>query len=402
MPTYRCVVTNASGQRKSILRNAETDEEAARSFSTGDWFLVSLSEVSTDTIRTTRTRRYSHETIQEFTDLTSMLLSSGLTLKDALEMEKGIVGAGQLARLVTDLLEPIQKGESFVSAMRSCGESFPPMYRGMISVGDTVGSVEKMFPRLSEYLSQRKKIRDHIVGALTYPIFVLVLAAGGLLGISFFLLPRLYEIFQQIGGDTAQKLQTNARGIAATLRWSSIGLAALLVGIPVSLRIRATTVPFARFVDGAILRIPGIGTVMKSYETMNFAFAMEILVSAGIPLERALEEASAVIGNTAYREAVIAIKDAIMKGDSLSRACSGRNELPRYVTHWVAAGERSGHTRAVFAQIRIYFQADVDRMSDRAMSLVEPVLIVLVGGIVLWLVMSFIVPLFSLYGSVLQ
>lgn len=400
MPTYRCVAADATGKKKEFLKTADSQETASRSFATGDWYLLSVSEEKKKHGALLKSR-YSASVIREFTELTSVLLESGLTLKDALNVEKEIFTGKLRSALLDDIITFIDKGGSFINAIEACGDAFPPVYRGMIRIGDKTGSIEKMFPRLTEYLTEKKKIRDTLLGALMYPALVLTMVIFGMIGISVFLLPKLIELFTQLGGDAAKTLGVNAERMKGTLFAFLLIIVLILIAIPLIRSIKKNDEKFAQRFDSIILHLPWIGTVIRSFQTMNFAFAMEILSAETIPMEIALEEAKAVVSNAAYRHAIEGVRTAVMRGESLASACRERSEFPKYVSRWLSVGERSGRADKVFAQIRKYFQNDTERITSRALALAEPALILVVGGIVLWVVISFVLPLFTIYGSVL-
>jgi type II secretory pathway component PulF len=127
---------------------------------------------------------------------------------------------------------------------------------------------------------------------------------------------------------------------------------------------------------------------------------MEALVRGGVPMELALSEAATIAGNAAFRAAVLRARDRVMKGEPLSAAFRAQGEFPRYMAVWVALGESTGQVDRVFAQVACYFRGDIDRRGAYFLALVEPALILLVGGAVLFFVLFFIVPLFGMYGSI--
>ncbi len=400
MPVYRCIVANKSGDRREMIRSADTEFDAGSAFSTGDWFLVSIYEIDS---RGTgkRGRSIPAGTIREFTEMTSLLLESGLTLREALEIELDFPADPRFISLVEGLLDDIRKGASFAAAIEGPGVSFPPLYRGMIRIGDRIGSVESVFPRLSRYLADRKALRDKLVGASAYPLMVLIFAVLGTMVISFVLLPRVADLFSQLGGAVAEDIRSRMDYAFALFRGFAVFLI-LGTGAAAFLAVRRRGEGrFPIMIDRAILHLPLIGTFVRSSEILNFALAMEILSTSKISLEISLTEAAAVVGNNAFRKEILSLRESVVKGNSLSRACSESRELPPYIARWVAVGEHTGTPERVFAQIRRYFQSDVERFTSRITALIEPVLIILVGLIVLFLILTFVMPLFSLYETLI-
>jgi type II secretory pathway component PulF len=308
---------------------------------------------------------------------------------------------GPLRALSDELLAAVRKGSSFARAVETAGDLFPPIYRGMVAVGDRVGSVERIFPRLASYLKERKALREKIAGALAYPLLVLIVSLVGTVGVVVFLLPRLESIFAGFGGAASNNLRANVRVMNGLLIGFAIFLVIATIASITAAAVRRRNAAFALAIDRTILRIPFLGPFMTSLETLNFSFAMETLVSGGVPIEAAIAEAASVVGNRSYKDAVVRSRSAVLRGEPVSAAFAECPELPPYLSRWIAVGERSGQTEKVFAQIRTYFQGEVDRRTQRFMALVEPALIVLVGLLLLSIVLLFIVPLFSMYGSLL-
>jgi len=120
-----------------------------------------------------------------------------------------------------------------------------------------------------------------------------------------------------------------------------------------------------------------------------------------VPVENAIEEAARVVLNRAFKQALSSVREDLLKGIGLSQAFPKHREFPHYLSQWMLVGEKSGKTERVFTQIRTYFQAEVDRMTGKFMTLIEPALIVLIGGFMIILILGIVLPLFSLYGTIL-
>lgn len=340
-------------------------------------------------------------TVLEFTEMMGLLAESGLSLKDALEVARSMESDGPLRDLSERILEPIRRGRSFAQAVAAAEDAFPPMYRGMIAIGDRVGSLERIFPPLAAYLRQRKALREKTAGALAYPLLVLAVSLVGTLAVVVFVVPRLEIIFEGFGGAAGERLRANVRTMNALLLSAAfLGLAG--IGAAALFRLaRFRSAAAAAFLDRIVLRLPVAGPFAAALETLNFSFAMETLVAGGVPIEAAMEEAAAVAENAAFRAAVLDARRDVVRGIPLSVAFGEREEFPPYLSRWISVGERSGQSVRVFAQVRAYFQGEVDRGMQRFMALVEPALIAAVGIVVLLIVLLLIVPLFSMFGSIL-
>jgi type II secretory pathway component PulF len=399
MKAYRCIVSDRSGTKRELIKYAHSAEDASAAFVSGELFLISITECEDKSVL--RKGSYPRKIVREFTDVTSMLLDSGLDLREALRIESGIVSKGGLSSLVNEILGEIDKGDSFSEAISRRKTTFSPLYAGMVRIGEKIGSMEAVFQRLSAYLRDRKAFRDKMFGALAYPALVLALALAGTAIIAFFLMPQMVDLFKELGGKAAKPLETRIALASAFFNVLSILSLAFGAGLGASFIARRFDERFAAAMDRVILSLPVIGKLMQSWDSLNLSFAMETLSKGGLPLETALSEAATAVGNRAYRAAILAIRESVLKGESLSAAIAARRELPEYLGRWVSVGERSGKTHSVFEQTRRYFQGEIDLISSRLVVLVEPALIVFVGIIILILVLNFVIPLFSLYGSVI-
>lgn len=328
------------------------------------------------------------------------LIASGLSIKDSLEVST-LINDKKLGILSNEILSNIKKGASFANTINNMDSIFPPVYRGIISVGDRIGSVEKIFPRLRMYLETQKKIKDKLKSALIYPIIVLVTAFVAFIAMVLFVFPKLETMFMEFGGEAAVTLQNNLQNLKTGFSVFILCVLALIIVISMLKLTAKNNLTLKYKLDSLLLQLPLAGKYITYYETLNFSFAMETLTSGGVTVDSAITEAQSVVTNEAFSQALSDVNKRIVKGESLSSAFSMHKEFPSYLTKWMLVGERSGNTEQVFSQIRNYFQNEIDLFTSKFMTLIEPALIILIGVFLLILVLTVIVPVFSLYGSIL-
>jgi type II secretory pathway component PulF len=353
--------------------------------------------------------------VLEFTEMMEALLAAGLSLRDSLEMTaraggergggarggRGNAADSGAARAAAVILAGIERGASFAEALCALDPVFPPVYRGMIAVGDRAGSVERIFPRLGAFLRDQKRIREKTAAALAYPALVLCVALAGSLALAVFVLPRLESVFSAFGGGAGDTVRRNIAAIKSAALWLGGGLACAGAGICAVKRLGTRWKGAAEYVDRLVLALPLAGPFIISWETLNLSFAMEALTAGGISVEAGLGEAEAVLSNRHYRNALGKVREAVMNGGSLSAAFSGAGVFPPYFCRWIAVGESSGKSDGVFTQIRIWFQGEIEKQTNRFLLLVEPALIVIIGVLVLVLIMAVVLPLFQAYGNLI-
>jgi type II secretory pathway component PulF len=400
MPLYRCVVAAKAGKKTEVFRQAQSEEELVGAFSGAEEFLVSYRAADEEELYTTK-RKFSKSVILEFTEIMAALLASGTTVRDCLRLCRSISSSPVTGKLCEGLLAGITRGEAFHKALRMYGSSFSSLYQALVRVGEQTGSVAGVFSRLAAYLRSRRKMRGKIMNALLYPCFVLAVALLGSLAIIVIVMPKMAEIFSAFDTEGSGGIRTQLDNIYGML-WMSVGGIALFTGIAVfAFYFRKKSPTFALWVDGVLLRFPLLGSFVLSVQTLDFAFAMEMLTGGGITVANALVESSSVVQNRALRAAVFKVHERLLKGEKLSASFMAYREFPAYIGTWLTVGEKTGEVQQVFRQIREFFQADVDYTSEKLMTMLEPLLTVVVGMIVLFLVVQFVLPVFYLYGTVL-
>ncbi|MBN1243781.1 MAG: type II secretion system F family protein [Spirochaetales bacterium] len=397
MARFRVRLVDADGRRRRDTVEASDAESAIRVVEGKGLIAIG---VEPDERSPHRISRVGGKPLADFTSLSASLLSAGLTLRDALSVVAETAERQDVRKLASDLGTRIDAGSSLHDAFDELGYAVPPVYRGLVRIGERVGALDAVFPRLAAQLESTRAAREKLVAALIYPSIVLLLAIFGLFGLSIWILPRLAAVFGEIGGE-GPSLSDRVGAARAVTTGLVLLLSALSVALAAALVWRGRHEGFARTFDAALLRIPLLGKSLAERASLSFAFAMESLVAGGLPIDEALLESASAVGNRAVAADILAIRESVLKGKPLSQSVEAARRLPRYLGQWFAVGERTGKVEAVFGQLRAYYQRSTERALERAMALVEPGIILLVGMLLLGIVVFFIVPLFSAYGSLL-
>jgi type II secretory pathway component PulF len=360
-----------------------------------------LSKIKKNSNGTERGMKNAKKALLDFTEMMELLIESGLSLKDALEILVSSDRRSAVSFLGSRILELIRQGSSFAEAIQTLDGIFPPVYRGMIKVGDKAGSVEKVFSRLRNYLDRQKTLKDKISAALAYPIMVLALALAGSFALTFFVMPKLETVFGGFGGNSAEEIRQNIHTIKLLLSCFTGGIVVAVPVVTILFHLSKAYQKLGLIFDNLLLRIPILGAFLSIRESMNFSFAMEVLTSGGVPVETALAEAAVAVSNMAYRRSLFLVREQVINGGSLSVAFASDTVFPVYISRWMTVGEKSGKTETVFTQIRSYFQELIEQRTAKFLLLVEPALIIVIGIIILGLIMGIVFPLFSVYGNLI-
>jgi type II secretory pathway component PulF len=403
MAVFLCKVADNDGRILEFSRESSSEDALLRELQSENYHPLDIAaETDRGAEKSSRVKRFKPRAVLDFTDTLGLLLSSGLSLKDALQVALTIFKKGHERQIIARILDQLNKGVSFFNALVGFGDNFPPLYRGLVRIGEKIGSLDTIFSRLSKYLSDNKKIRDKIVGSLMYPLFIVLLIVVGAILMTFVAFPALAGVFTQLGSDAAKEIETRLiiYNIAMGLVFAVIlGLSAAMA-VMMFLRKRGDAIGIR--IDAFLIRLPIFGTITLYRESMNFLFAMETLTGSGYSIEEALNEASLVLKNHALKSAVGEIRERVIRGESIATAFQNQKLFPERISQWLLVGERSGQVEKVFAQLNTYYQGEIDKWTTRFMGLVEPVLIIFVGAAVMIFVLLFILPIFTMYGSSLK
>jgi type II secretory pathway component PulF len=164
---------------------------------------------------------------------------------------------------------------------------------------------------------------------------------------------------------------------------------------------RKTNTDAAHSIDRRLLSVPLLGRFIASWETLNFSFAMEVLSGGGMRVEDAIREAAAMVSNRAYRLGLDTVREKVIGGCSLSAAFGEEKLFPPALSRWISIGEQAGKTEQVFTQIRSFFQDEIEQRTSKFLLLIEPAMIGLIGLVLLALTGGILLPLFSIYGTIL-
>ncbi len=399
MPVFQCKAIDKGGKTISFIQEALSEDIILRDLSTKGLFPLQIIPADGREKTGRKRRLISKNTIMELTDTLAILFSSGFTLKDALEIAQTIFIKGPVNEIIVVLLEKIKKGKSFNESLEDFGDSFPPLYRGLIKVGEKSGSLKSVFARLSEYLKTEKALKEKLVSSMMYPILVLSVAFVGILVMILFVLPRINAMFSQLGASLPGRIESMTGMLNIVVYTGSVVICLIAVTTLILMVVHKKQKSIALKLDRFMLKIPMIGKIKFLREGLNFLFAMETLTGSGFSIEDSLETSSEVVKNLAVRSGILLARDNIIKGEELSRAFMDNPVFPEQFVKWIGIGEKSGHMDKAFAQLRGYYQNQLEKWFSRFMNLIEPALILVVGAFIFFIIIFLILPIFSIYGN---
>lgn len=393
MAAFRYEALDATGRVVSGLLQADTPRHA-RSQLRAQGLLPSVLDPVQHS-RGGRRRRISSAELVLITRQLATLLESGLTLEQTLaaliEETAGAPGREVLAGVKAE----VTAGVDFAGALAAFPASFPDFYRALVQGGEQSGALPTVLQHLADYLDMRQAMKQKTALAILYPALVALVAIVIVTGLLMYVVPQVVQVFQH--SRQALPLLTRAViGVSDFLRaaWPYLAVIAVLVlaGGRIALRRAAP----AHRLNAVLLRLPGIGGLIRSADTARFASTLAILLGGGVPLLSALSSAARVVGNSVLRVAVNDCATRVSEGASLARALAAARVFPALLVHLVASGEASGRLQRMLERAASLENQAFERKVAVFLTLLEPIMILVMGAIVLLIVLAILMPIISM------
>jgi general secretion pathway protein F len=394
MEAFQYQALNAAGRTVTGVVQADTARQA-RSQLRAQGLLPSEIAKAGKTALQPWTRGLSAAELSLATRQLATLLESGLTMEQALNalIEEAVqpVTREVLAGVKTE----VTAGSSLAGALGAYERSFPDFYRALVQGGEDSGALPTVLSHLADYLDARQALRQKTSLALLYPVLVGTVALLIVSGLLIYVVPQVVQVFQQ--SRQSLPLLTRALiGLSDFLRGAWPYLLVLIVGIATAVHL-ALRRPATRLRwHGLLLRMPWLGSLVRGVNTSRFASTLAILVGGGVPLLSALTSGARVVTNLVMRGAIERAIERVREGATLARALGETRAFPPLLVHLVASGEASGKLEQMLGRAaRLETQA-LERRLAVFLTLLEPAMILFMGGMVLLIVLAILLPIIEI------
>ena len=343
-----------------------------------------------------------------FTRELSTLIDAGLPVVRSLNVLKEQSKPGALKDILSDLVENIEGGSSFSEALSQHPRTFSKLYVNMIKAGEVGGVLEQVLDRTAQFLEKDLGLRRKIKGAMMYPILVTCAIVGILSVIMIFVIPKFLETLSDLAGGADLPLPTQLLintvdlitgrdFILPNFVWGIIGVIALVIiyktAVSKSLKVRTV-------VDTIKLKLIIFGPLVKKAAIARFSRTFGTLITSGVPVLQALNIVKETAGNEVLSKNVVKVHDAVREGDAIARPLGESKFFPAMVVNMVDVGEETGALDNMLIKIADSYDADVDVAVDGLTSIMEPILIIVMGVVVGFIVIALYMPLIKIAGSI--
>ena len=399
---YRYVAIDASGQETRGILEVDSEEAAETALWGREFTIVEL-----------RSARKKLDLAQQLPSLLgpksrdvslfsrqlATLLDSGVAITAALQLLESQVSNKYLARVVGEIEDEVHMGNSLSAAMGKHPLVFSDLYCRMIEVGERTGNLGYVMRQLAEYMEKSQAIQNKVRAAMAYPTFVMALAALVVIILINFALPPMVRLFDEFEAE----LPWTTRLLIGITDFSTDYGRYVFFGAVAAILL--TTVYVSRpsgrrQMHKILLGLPILGKINSQGIVARMSRTMSTLIAAGLALPEVIRLSQETIGNVILREALEGVREEVLQGRGLSEPLARVRYFPKMLSHLVRVGEETGTLENHLATVADFYEEEVDRAMETMTTMLEPALIIFIGGIVGFVAVSVIMPMYSLLGSI--
>ncbi len=424
MPTYAYEALNAAGKPQEGTVEATSSEEAVQKIKSGGFFPTAVREQKIKGDSRTRggdkvkkkkkgggltlaIGKVKRKNLTLFTRQLSTLQDAGLPLLRSIQILEGQQRPGLLKSILSGVCEDVESGTTLSDSMAKHPRAFDRLYCKMVNAGEIGGVLDIILQRLANFMEKAQRLRRRVIGAMIYPVVVVSVAVVIVTGIMVFVIPKFQEIFNdfqvELPGLTIWLIQASL-WVAGKHADQAIPGAIWILASPVLfflfLKLIRKTGPGRAVTDVVRLKIPVVGGMLKKTAVARFTRTLGTLISAGVPILEAIMITRDTSGNYVYEKALTRVHDSIREGETFAGPLREAKVCDALVVNMIDVGEETGDLDAMLMKIADNYDEEVDVAVQGLLSLLEPLLVVFLGGVVGTIVLALFLPLVKMIESV--
>jgi len=327
------------------------------------------------------------------------LVRAALPIEESLKAVAEQTDKAKVKTIMLGVRAKVMEGHTLADGLSEFPSVFNELYRSMVAAGERAGHLDKVLNRLADYTERRQKISTKVSAAMVYPIVLILVAVGVVAGLMVFAVPKVVEQFQHMGEElpTITKVLIGLSDFTISYGvYVLIAVVLLMFGFKMWLRKDENRLRW----HATILKIPVIGRLSKNLNTAQFASTMNILHSSGVPLLEAMNIGGKVLSNLKMRKAINEAAVKVREGGSLKMALQQTGEFPPMMIHMIGSGEASGELEHMLEQVSENQETLFENSIDVALNIMGPLIILALGGMVMFIVAAMMLPIFEMTNSI--
>ena len=334
-----------------------------------------------------------------FTRQLSTMIDAGLPLIQGIEILANQEPNKTFQKILLQIKTDVEAGATFADALKKHPKVFDNLYTSLVAAGELGGVLDTILQRLATYIEKNEKLKGKVKSALVYPVTILIIAAVVVIVMLVFVIPVFQEMFSSLGGQLPALTQ-GVVDMSAFLRRNFLYLIAIVVGIVVAFnRIRATD-KGEYFFDRLALKLPIFGLLLRKVAVAKITRTLGTMITSGVPILDGLDIVAKTAGNRIVEEAIMATKASISEGKTIAEPLSKSGVFPSMVCQMVSVGESTGALDAMLIKIADFYDDEVDAAVEALTSLIEPFMMIFLGGTVGTMLAAMYLPIFKMAGAV--
>ncbi|MGI9554132.1 MAG: type II secretion system inner membrane protein GspF [Thermodesulfobacteriota bacterium] len=400
MPVYKYKAINENGSNVQGIIDAESVKSASEKLKKEGIYLSSITETKKGKGRSfIPFRGVSSSELAITTRQFSALISAGLPLEASLVALSEQTEDQKLREVLTQVRDRVSEGSSLTNALTEHRNVFSELYTNIVKAGEASGNLDIVLFRLADFLEKSAALKSRVSSALIYPLFMFVIGSGVLFFMMTYVIPRITKIFEE--SDRSLPFITLVLITISGFLTDHFILILILLGFTVFMSVRfLRSENGKRFIDRLILRLPVFGKLASKVAISRFSRTLGTLIGSGIPLLDALEIGEAVIGNTVFVDALEKVRVSVREGSNLAAPLRDSEVFPPLVTRMIAVGEQTGEMEDMFNKIADIYDLQVETTLSALTSLLEPIMILLIGVVMAFIVFAILLPIFDLTSAI--
>jgi len=327
------------------------------------------------------------------------MIEAGLPLVQSLEILSDQATSPALKDALSDVRERVQSGSTLAEALGKHPKIFDELFVNMVEAGEVGGALDTILLRLATYREKVDALRRKIKGAMYYPAVISVVAAGATLFLITFIVPVFAKLFEGFGAELPLPTKL-VMAISGIIRSNILLGIVILVGLGIGYRYLAKTPSGRLAIDRFKLKIPIMGNLLRKSIIARFSRTLGTLLNSGVPILDALEITAKTAGNKVIYNAIRRAVTAIAQGDTIAQPLQDTGVFPPMVVQMISVGEKTGGLDEMLEKVADFYEDEVDAAVDALTSIIEPVVIVVMGAVIGFVLISMYLPMFDLIGAI--
>jgi type IV pilus assembly protein PilC len=405
MPTFAYSGRTRGGQTVNGERAADTMDAAVAALRREQILVTRITpskakeEAGTTTKKLGKlTKGVSAKNLAVFTRQFSVMIDAGLPLVQCLDILGNQEEDKNFAAVILQTRADVESGASLADAMRKHPKTFDPLFTNMIAAGEAGGILDTILKRLATYIEKAVKLKGQVKSAMIYPVAVVVIA-GVVVGVILWkVIPTFAALFSGLGAELPLPTRVviwMSDSLVRYMPFILVGMGAAVYGAK-----QYYGTPGGRHVvDGGVLKMPILGLIMRKIAVARFCRTLSTLISSGVPILDGLEITAKTAGNAIVEDAIMLTRKSIERGETVSAPLKETAVFPPMVTQMIAVGEATGALDAMLGKIADFYEEEVDAAVAGLLTLLEPIMIAFLGGIVGGIVIAMYLPIFDLISK---